>query len=117
MAEKLVIVLGDKTSHGGTVITGNETIEICDKPAACLGDKVSCPLHGETTIVEGFHTVMVNPNKTLAYEGCETSCGAVLIAGGQSIVFIDTDSVDCLVSSVTENTFPPDNSPKKQVKI
>lgn len=55
MSEKLVIVLGDRTSHGGTVITGDAALEISDKPAACLGDKVCCPLHGDTQIVEGFH--------------------------------------------------------------
>ncbi|MBI5447410.1 MAG: PAAR domain-containing protein [Gammaproteobacteria bacterium] len=99
MAEKLVIVVGDKTTHGGTVISGNESLEISDKAAACLGDKVSCPLHGETTIIEGFHSMSLNPNKTLAYDGCKTSCGAELIAGCQTILFVETDSSHCLVSA------------------
>ncbi len=77
MSEKYVIVLGDKTSHGGTVITGDDVLSICDKPAARLGDKVTCPLHGPNEIIEGFHTVMLEPNKTLAYEGCKTAWQAI----------------------------------------
>lgn len=98
MAEKYVIILGDKTSHGGTVVTGDDVLFICDKPAACLGDKVICPQHGETQIIEGFHTVMINDGKTLAYDGCKTSCGAYLIASGQDVVSIETESVECLVT-------------------
>lgn len=99
MSEKLVIVVGDKTSHGGTVMTGDDILEICGKPTACLGDRVSCPVHGDTKIVEGFHTTMIDPNKTLAYDGCKTTCGAVLIAGGQEIVVVDTSVSTCLVTS------------------
>jgi len=106
MSEKYVIVLGDKTSHGGTVITGDDVLSICDKPAARLGDKVTCPLHGPNEIIEGFHTVMLEPNKTLAYEGCKTACGATLIAGEQTIVTVDTTSLECLVFSPETKSDP-----------
>jgi len=105
-SEAIHIVLGDKTSHGGTVITGDDVLSICDKPAARLGDKVTCPLHGPNEIIEGFHTVMLEPNKTLAYEGCKTACGATLIAGEQTIVTVDTASLECLVFSPETKSDP-----------
>ena len=39
------IVLGDTTTHGGTVITawGEGRWTIDGKPVACVGDKVICP--------------------------------------------------------------------------
>lgn len=112
MTEKFVIVLGDKTSHGGTVVSGDDIIEICNKPAACMGDKVSCPFHGETEIIEGFHTTMIEPNKVLAYEGCKTTCGSVLIAGQQGIVVVDLSASECLISSSgpTNNNTTPSKS-------
>ena len=99
MSEKWVIVVGDKTSHGGTVITGDPNFIICEKPAAFLGDKVHCPIHGETTIIEGCFSAMAEPNRTFAYEGCKTSCGAVLIAGGQDVVVVEIDETDQLAAA------------------
>lgn len=52
---RCVIRLGDKTDHGGSVITGSSTMIIQGKGVARVGDKVSCPIkgHGVTTIIEG----------------------------------------------------------------
>lgn len=88
---KLVIVVDDTTSHGGKVLTGNPSFEISDKPAACVGDKVHCPLHGDTTITEGYQTITLQPSRFLAYDGCKTSCGATLIGGKQTICYIGFD--------------------------
>lgn len=89
--EKLVIVVGDTTSHGGEVLTGDLTFEISDRPAASVGDHVHCPIHGDTTIIEGYQTVTIQPSRHLAYEGCKTSCGATLIGGKQTICYIGFD--------------------------
>lgn len=89
--EKLVIVVGDTTSHGGEVLTGDLTVEISDRPAAGVGDHVHCPMHGDTTIIEGYQTVTIQPSRHLAYEGCKTSCGATLIGGKQTICYIGFD--------------------------
>jgi len=86
---KKIIVLGDRTSHGGTVITakgtGRNTID--GIPVACVGDKVSCPKkgHGGAYIIQGAK----EPESTLdgvpiAREGDKTSCGATPISKGQS---------------------------------
>jgi uncharacterized Zn-binding protein involved in type VI secretion len=83
MAKKLYIVLGDKTTHGGTVITAQEMMTIDGKPVATVGCKVTCPkCRGTFSIIEG------DPNDTLngqpiAREGDRTECGAQLLAGGQ----------------------------------
>lgn len=87
--EKRVIVVGDKTSHGGTVITGNPILEVRDQAVACVGDSVHCPLHGETQIIEGFEKAVIEPGGAIAYEGCLTSCGAQLLSSRQNILVVE----------------------------
>lgn len=79
MAQRPVIRKGDKTSHGGVVISGDETINIFGLPMARLGDRVTCPTcAGVHTIIEGITSV--SSDRRTAVEGMKTSCGAVLIA-------------------------------------
>ena len=52
---------------------------------ARLGDKVSCPKHGNGTIASGDQTMIVD-GKPAARNGDKTSCGATLIAGQQATV-------------------------------
>ncbi len=73
-----VIRLNDPTSHGGKVASVSAThFKIGGIAVALVGDKCSCPLHGECTIVEGdpHHTI---DGVQVAYEGNKTSCGATL---------------------------------------
>jgi len=76
---KPIIVLGDKTSHGGSVIEGSGQTLVGNKLVARIGDKVSCPRHGTTTIVSGDPTLMVD-GAAVARDGDKTTCGAVLVA-------------------------------------
>lgn len=92
MIEKRVIVVGDTTSHGGTVITGNPILDVRDQAVACVGDSVHCPLHGETKIIEGFEKAVIEPGGAIAYEGCLTSCGAQLLSSCQNILVIELPS-------------------------
>jgi uncharacterized Zn-binding protein involved in type VI secretion len=39
-----IITVGDKTDHGGTVISGSPNHDIRGRAIARLGDKVNCPL-------------------------------------------------------------------------
>lgn len=48
-----IIRLGDKTIHGGAVLSCSTTMFFGDIGVARKGDRVSCPEHGGTTIVEG----------------------------------------------------------------
>ena len=51
------VVVGDKLSHGGSVVTGSGQTDIGGKPVARIGDKAVCVAHGPTTIVSGDATV------------------------------------------------------------
>ena len=76
---KNVVVLGDKTSHGGTVISASSTFEIEGKNAALLHDNVSCPEHGPNRIIEcapGYE----EQGKGIVVQGCKTECGSVVYA-------------------------------------
>lgn len=80
MAQRPVIRKGDKTSHGGVVVTGDDTVVIFGQPMARLGDEVTCPkCSGTHRIVEGVQDA--SSDKRIALEGMRTSCGATLIAG------------------------------------
>lgn len=75
------IVIGDKTSHGGTVCGAAATTKTTGRQLARLGDPVTCPRegHGSEVIVSGDPTVIVE-GKPCARHGDKTSCGATLIA-------------------------------------
>lgn len=77
------IVLGDKTSHGGVVISASESTDSNGKGIARVGDKVTCPKKGHgsvTTIVSGDPTAIID-GRPAARHGDLTACGATLIAG------------------------------------
>ncbi len=79
---KPVSVVGDLTSHGGTVITGAPTATTNGKPIARVGDMATCPIPfhgGVTTIVSGDPATTVM-GKPVARHGDVTACGATIIA-------------------------------------
>jgi uncharacterized Zn-binding protein involved in type VI secretion len=74
-----IIRLGDKTTHGGAVLSCSTTMFFGDIGVARKGDCVSCPEHGDTTILEG------NPNYRdrgvpVAFHGHKCGCGCTLIS-------------------------------------
>ena len=75
------IVIGDKTSHGGTVVEGSATSTINGKKVACVGHKVSCPVpgHGTNPIVVGDPDWTID-GQMVARQGDTSACGATLIA-------------------------------------
>jgi len=77
-----IIRLNDATSHGGKVVSVAAThFTVGGIAVARAGDKTSCPVHGQGSIMEGEprHTIGGVP---VAYEGHKTSCGAILLPGG-----------------------------------
>ncbi|MBS1157488.1 MAG: hypothetical protein H6R07_3412 [Proteobacteria bacterium] len=76
-----VILLGDKTSHGGTVVSASGHASVNGKQVARLGDKCTCPIkgHGNCSIAEGDSNVLVE-GVPVAFDGHKTSCGAALIS-------------------------------------
>ncbi|SDG40820.1 PAAR domain-containing protein [Paraburkholderia phenazinium] len=73
---------GDSTSHGGKILTGSDRVKIKGRRAARIGDRVSCPLHGENEIVEGG-TSMTDAGTPLSRDGDKTQCGSFLIAASE----------------------------------
>ncbi|MDF7628800.1 PAAR domain-containing protein [Erwiniaceae bacterium L1_55_4] len=78
---KGVILLGDKTSHGGQVISASSTMIVNGKKVALIGDEVSCPQsgHGVNKIVEGASD-WISDGKAVALDGCHCECGCQLIS-------------------------------------
>lgn len=92
MARKIVTV-GDKTDHGGNVISGSPSHKINGRAIARKGDMVSCPQfypggkpHGVNKIITGHPTVKVN-GTPVAVEDCVTECGCKLI--GSLAAFVE----------------------------
>ncbi|PWF40544.1 PAAR domain-containing protein [Massilia glaciei] len=82
---KLIIVLGDTTDHGGTVITAGSTTDTMGLPWARMGDMVSCPkCKGVFPIAQGDMN-FISDGAAVAYDGCKVACGATLIGGKQGI--------------------------------
>lgn len=76
------ILLGDTTSHGGTVVSASSSSDCDGKGIARVGDKVTCPHsgHGRVTVIAtGDPTAMID-GKPAARHGDKTACGAMLIA-------------------------------------
>lgn len=77
------IVVGDKTSHGGRVISGSpsSTWGRDEIPIARKGDKVTCPTCEPHVfeIADGC-AGSLDLDAPVALEGHKTACGAVLIA-------------------------------------
>lgn len=81
---KQVIRLGDKTSHGGSVIAvGAEHFKVAGIPVARVGDACSCPHKGhDHCVIASGNPQFIVGGKAVAFEGDVTSCGAVLLASG-----------------------------------
>ncbi|MFN3297390.1 PAAR domain-containing protein [Caldimonas sp.] len=76
------IVLGDRTSHGGTVVEASASTDTHGRRIARVGDRVTCPRKGHgrlTTIVTGDPTMLID-GKPVARHGDKCACGATLIA-------------------------------------
>ena len=76
---KAVVLLGDSSDHGGTVISsGTSKIMAEGKAVVVDGAMHSCPLdeHGITPI-KGNSSVMVE-GKALVVTGAKAGCGAVI---------------------------------------
>ncbi|SDK51824.1 Zn-binding Pro-Ala-Ala-Arg (PAAR) domain-containing protein, incolved in TypeVI secretion [Pseudomonas delhiensis] len=75
---KGVIRIGDKTTSGGSVLEGSQTMRFHGIGAARVGDKVSCPAHGPTVVNEG-HPVFKDHGVPVAFHGHRCACGCALL--------------------------------------
>lgn len=81
------IVMGDTTSHGGTVISADLTTTMNGKNVARLGDQVVCrKCKGVFAINSAAPDVVDGDGRGYARHGDTTDCGAYLISGQQALV-------------------------------
>ena len=79
-----VIRIGDKTTHGGEVISASSGTVVMGKLAALDGDMSFCPLCKGKYVLRTDGGGARHEGKSYAYHDDLTECGAVLIS---SIVF------------------------------
>jgi uncharacterized Zn-binding protein involved in type VI secretion len=78
-----LIVVGDKTDHGGEVVQGAATTDAAGKLVARVGDKVTCPRHGGidgTVVIASGDPTLIIDGQPAARHGDKTACGATLLA-------------------------------------
>jgi uncharacterized Zn-binding protein involved in type VI secretion len=75
-----VVRLGDKTTHGGEVISAAQDFTVLGKRVAVEGDSTYCPqCKGKYPIQPGSDTHK-HHGKRVAYDQDPTACGAKLIS-------------------------------------
>jgi uncharacterized Zn-binding protein involved in type VI secretion len=72
--------LGDKTTHGGTVISGDPTFDIHGKAVARVGDLTVCPRCKGTFAINSGLKGMVSMEQSPACHMDATACGAKLLS-------------------------------------
>ena len=114
---RIAIVVGDRTTSGGTVLTGSPFTDINGMAVARVGDKAFCPKHkGAFPIVTGDATFLVD-GSPLARHGDSLACGCRVLAVQQSTVWVEsggsgTGPVAAAASSAAAAGFvPPGTSP------
>jgi uncharacterized Zn-binding protein involved in type VI secretion len=99
MARRAIVRYGDRTTHGGTVVSADPTYSIHGKNVARVGDKVDCPRCGGTfAIVTGAPTA--SSGQQIARQDDTTSCGARLIAS-QGTATIDDGTGSAAAAATT----------------
>lgn len=90
---KRIALIGDKTTTGGTIITGESQMKFDGKEVAMLGDKVSCPACKSIGVITEGTDKMNFKGKPAAYDGCIVACGCPTgtnrIIATQSLVSIE----------------------------
>lgn len=75
-----IIRLGDKTTHGGKVISAASDFKVLGKAVAVDGDMTFCPQCKGTFPIKPSHSDRKHNGKEVAFEGHRTACGAKLIS-------------------------------------
>jgi uncharacterized Zn-binding protein involved in type VI secretion len=75
-----VIRLGDKTSHGGKVITAAQDLTVLGKPVALEGDSTYCPKCKGKYPIKPSASTRQHHGKPVAFDQDLTACGAKLIS-------------------------------------
>ena len=75
-----IVRLGDKTTHGGQVISAQATFKALGKAVAVEGDLTVCPKCKGTFPIQPASSERRHHGQAVAYDGDKTACGAKLIS-------------------------------------
>ena len=100
-----LIVMGDKTTHGGTVITADLTFDINGKPVARVGDMTVCPkCKGTFPITGGPSDLVDGAGNGYARHMDSTACGAKLISSQITTTWDNTTTLGDPAAEDAANT-------------
>lgn len=86
--------MGDKTTHGGTVISADVTFDINGKSVARVGDMTVCPkCKGTFPITSGPGDLIDGGGNGYARHLDSTACGAKLISGQMTTTWSEKSSL------------------------
>lgn len=89
-----LIVMGDRTTHGGTVISADMTFDINGKCVARVGDMTVCPkCKGVFPIKSGAGDLVDGSGNGYARHLDSTACGAKLISSQVTTTWSDQSSI------------------------
>ena len=123
MTKRAIVRIGDKTTHGGTVVSGDQTYTVHGKQVARVGDKVACPkCLGVFPIVSGAPHMF--SSSLIARHDDVTACGAKLIASQCTTTIDDGEQEsEVLMSTIrqlvdnTENEKDNNTNEKSSIKF
>ncbi|GJI92765.1 PAAR domain-containing protein [Duganella hordei] len=75
-----VVRLGDKTTHGGTVVSAQPTFKVLGKAVAVEGDLTACPQCKGTFPIQTAGSERHHNGRAVAYNDDKATCGARLIS-------------------------------------
>lgn len=75
-----IIRLGDKTSHGGKVISAQSSFTVLGKTVAVEGDLTVCPQCKGTYPIQPLGNERHHNGKLVAFDGDKAACGAKLLS-------------------------------------
>ena len=82
MAKRKVALLGDSSSHGGSISSSNQdgTVKAEGKVIPVQGAILSCPIHGPQPINSNLDEDWLINGKKVVLDGSQAACGAIIIA-------------------------------------
>jgi len=119
----MIIIVGDTTTTGGTILTGEDCVKSEGMPAALIGDSVFCPKCGQNgIIIEGCTTFNVQ-GKPVAYNCSLIACGCPTgthrIVATTSMVFVDpsanTDTLPTTAYKIQSTRSTPSTQPNTHI--
>lgn len=77
--------LGDKSDHGGTIISASATYVAAGPRGAITGDLHSCPIRGHGVTSLSSDSIVKSKGQPVIRIGDKAGCGAAIITGAPNV--------------------------------